>query len=165
MKKLIAIISLLAALAFSASAVTLSQTIASGVMTNIIGMAGGPVRVTQVILVASTTNNASLQFVDTTTNWLLFTNSAYTNILSYGTNYVQTWTNYYGATNSVTNLAYYDVTNSVAGTTNNLPIRISITAPTNGTSRFDNVNYYFVQGLWVTNNSTNPATLTVTFQQ
>jgi hypothetical protein len=144
---------------------TLSQTFTANQFTNFTSMLPGPVKVTQIILVSSSTNNSSVQFWDTPTNTQVFTNSAYTNLISYATNYVSTWTNYYGATNSVTNISLIDATNTVAATTNNYPLRISLAAGTNASIRADNVNYYFTSGVWVSNVSTNPATITITFQQ
>lgn len=152
-------------LTLSLQAATISQTIATGVMTNIIGMAGGPVKVTQIIISSPSNNIASVQLIDTWTNQLNYTNLAYTNILTYATNYVSTWTNYYLATNSVTNLSLVDVTNSVASTTNAYPIRMTLVAQTNSVVRVDNANYYFANGLWLTNTGPGNVTVTLTFQQ
>src|ERR1700676_4182924 len=85
--------------AFYAEAVSSVFTVTNGtVLPLIIGSA----RVTQIIAVsqAGVTNTASFQLIDAPSTNLLYTNAAYTNILSYGTNYVSTWTNYYGVTNS-----------------------------------------------------------------
>lgn len=128
----------------------------------------GAARVTQVIAVSDSgvTNNASFQLLDAFTNWLAFTNVAYTNIITYGTNQVSSWTNFYGVVNSVTNTNIVDVANTVAATTNFFPARIQGSAPTNGGSiKFDNVNYYFSDGVWGTNTGAGKVTLTLTYQQ
>lgn len=147
-------------------AATTSLTIAAGVMTNLITLNNGSVKVTQFVLTSTGTNISSIQAIDTYTNWLKYTNSAYTNILTYGTNLVVTWTNYYGATNTVTNSgSLVDITNSVAGTTNTFPVRVILATPTNSSTRIDNVNYYFNDGIWITNTGSGNANVTITYQQ
>lgn len=158
------LIGLLLIAAVSVKASTVALTVASGVMTNIIPNFGSA-KITQIIAATTGTNTATINLYDTFTNTTVYTNVAYSNILSYGTNYVSTWTNYYGVTNSVTNISLYDVTNSVAATTNSWPLRIAGAIPSNSVVRFDNVNYYFVNSAWVTNSGSGSVTLTVTFQQ
>lgn len=164
MKKLILSL-LLAVSCFQLTAATTSLTIASGVMTNIPLILQGNVKLTQIALASTGTNVVSVQFIDTYTNALSYTNAGYTNILSYATNYISTWTNYYGATNSWTNISLVDITNNVAGTTNLFPVRIIMATPTNTTTRIDSVPYFFTSGVWVTNTGTGNANLTVTYQQ
>jgi len=123
-------------------------------------------KVTQVILTASTATNTSVQLWDTYTNQTLFTNAAYSNILTYVTNYVSVWTNYYGVTNTVTNKAsLVDITNLVAGTTNSFNQVMVLSAPSNTTIKVDQVNYYFQNGIWITNTSSGNAVVTITYQQ
>jgi hypothetical protein len=150
----------------ASKAVTISVTVAPGVMTNFPTLVAAPVKVTQVVITSAGTNIAQGQLIDTPTNQFFYTNAAYSNILTYATNYVSTWTNYYGATNVVTNTSsLVDVTNSVAGTTNTYPVRIVLSTPTNTSTRIDNVSYYFQNGIWATNTGTGSATFTITYQQ
>lgn len=166
MKKLISVIGALVIAAGSVHAATVSKTIAAGVFTNLLTASpSGSLKVTQFVLTATATNNAAFSAVDTYTNNLTYTNPAYVVYSSYQTNYITTYTNYYGVTNSFTNVAMVDyyVTNSAV--TNAYPIRFTATAITNTTSIFDGVNYYFQNGLWVTNTGNGPLTLTITYQQ
>lgn len=156
---------LLVGAAYYASAISQVFTVTNGTTLQLIT---GSARVTQVVAVsqAGVTNIASFQLVDAPTTNLLFTNLPYTNILSFGTNSTNSWTNYYGATNFVTNINLIDITNTNAGTTNNFSVRISGIAPTNGGSlKFDNVNYYFFDGVVATNLGAGNVTLTITYQQ
>ena len=152
-------------------AATVSFTVPAGGFTNSSLMLGGPVKVTQVIVASSATNQiTSLQFIDTPTNLLTYTNAAYTNLVSGLTNIITLWTNYMGVTNTFTNISLVETTNAVAATTNSYPVRMAINLGTNATLKMDQVNYYFGQGFWVTNaaavaSNAGPATLTVTFQQ
>lgn len=146
-------------------AASTSVTVLAGVMTNFNLLVSAPLKVSQVIITSPTTNAASFQFIDTYTNWLKFTNVAYTNILSYATNWINTWTNFYGVTNSVTNLALIDVTNTVLGTTNLFNVNLIASSPTNTSTKFDNLNQTYLYGLWVTNTSPASGTITITYQQ
>lgn len=166
MNKLITAIGAMVLAASVASAATTSRTIPAGTFTNLLTQSpSGSLKVTQWVVTATATNNAAFSAVDTYTNNLTYTNPSYVVLSSYQTNYITTYTNYYGATNSFTNVAQVDyyVTNSAV--TNAYPIRFTATAITNTTSIFDGVNYYFQNGLWVTNTGTGPLTLTITYQQ
>lgn len=165
MKRLIAITLLALSFSFGAKAASTTLVLSNTVMTNLPMLLPGPAKIQSVILTASTTNVAQVQFVDTFTNWLKYTNSAYTNILSYATNYVTLYTNYYGATNTFTNIALVDVTNTVAGTTNLFNVPLVCSANTNQTSTVFPVNAVFVNGVWVTNTAGGTAVITVNYTQ
>lgn len=147
----------------TASALSVTTVVQPNTMTNLLTGFNQPFKLTQVIITANT-NNASVLMVDSITNALTYTNAAYTNILSYATNYIATWTNFYGTTNSTTNIALIDITNSVAATTNSYPVRLGIAAVANASAKFDQVNYYFNNGIWATNTSSGIATITITGQ-
>lgn len=166
MKKLSLGLILIGALVSNTFAATQAITVPSGTMTNF-PISYGSVKIQQIIVTTPGTNyTTNYEFIDTPTNWLVFTNSAYSNILSYATNYVTTWTNYYGKVNSDTNIDLVDITNAVAASTNYYPVRIIGSVPTNNaTAVLSGVNYYFVSGLWVTNSGPGAATFTITYQQ
>ena len=166
MKKLLTFVALIGLVA-KLSAATVTIQLGAGAFTNIFGLNNGSAKVTQFLLTSTATNIASVMVVDTPTNWLSFTNKAYTNIISYPTNYIAVWTNYYGATNYWTNLTLVDITNTVAATTNSYPVRAYLTTATNSTLRVDQANYYFLDGVWVTNTTPNSSTafLTITYTQ
>ena len=151
--------------ALSTQAASTSATVASGVMTNFSALLPGSARVTQIIVSASTTNTTSLQFVDTSTNSTVYTNSSYVGAGSYLTNLVTTWTNYYGVTNSVTNIQLVDYSITNAATTNFYNVPVAVQVNTNATVKFDLVNYYFNRGVWVTNLGGGPAIITLTYVQ
>lgn len=164
-KIIVGVAALFATLNIHAASVSLSLT--AGTMTNFaLLLSNAPVKVTAITLTSATTNVVNnIQFVDTPTNTLVYTNLAYSNLLSYATNYVSTWTNYYGRTNSITNLSLVDVTNSVAGATNNYPVRFIGSVPTNSTVTAQPLSAFFQNGLWVTNGGSGTAGITIQYQQ
>lgn len=163
LKKLFISLGLLSSFTASVKALTISLLVTNATFVNIVPNYGSA-KLTQIIATAQGTNQPNFVIYDAPTNNILYTNAAYTNIISYATNYVTTWTNYYGATNSFTNLSLVDVTNSVAAVTSSYPARITASIPSNSVVRFDNVNYYFSMGPWITN-SGGLLSLTVTYQQ
>jgi len=169
MKKLLLSLGLIGALSVSyLNAATVSVTVPATVMTNFPNITGS-VRVTQVIVSAAATNySTNFQFVNTYTNWTFFTNSAYTNISSYGTNYTWTYTNYYGVTNTYTNSqpTLVDFSNSVAASTNAFPVVLVGSVASNGVAvTYTGMNTLFNNGLWVTNAGPGSATFTINYQQ
>lgn len=169
MKKFFLSIGLIAALAVtSVQAASTSVSVAGGSMTNFsLLINNAPLKVTQIIVSSAGTNLVNVGFVDTFTNQLGYTNAAYTNSLTYVTNFVSVWTNYYGVTNTVTNSAsLVDITNNaVAATTNLFPIRFQIVTPTNSTYTVNSAGTYFNNGLWLTNTGGGTATVTINYQQ
>lgn len=148
-----------------ATATTYSVLIPAATATNLT-LVPGAAKITQIIASCQGTNLSTFYIYDSPSNSFLYTNSAYSNILSYATNYVNTYTNYYGVTNITTNLNLVDITNSVAATTNTFPLRISASIPSNSVATiFSGVNYYFTSGAWATNSGSGAVTLTVTYQQ
>jgi len=123
----------------------------------------GSFTVRQIGITATTATNALVALIDAPTNSLSYVNSAYTNRLSYGTNYITSWTNFYGTVQSVTNIALVDVTNIVTASTNTYPTRIIAGAAANSTAVFSGVNYYFDQGVLVTNQGSGSATVVITY--
>lgn len=153
-------------LAFGVNAATTTLTITNGTMTNVTSLINGSLKVTQFVLTSSGTNYGTVSIYDTYTNKFLYTNAAYTNILTYATNYISVWTNYYGVTNTVTNSgSLIDVTNLVSGTTNSFPLRAVISTGTNASTTVNNPGIYFNDGIWVTNGSGSVLSLVVTYQQ
>jgi hypothetical protein len=166
MKKLIVGLFVLG-LAYQIQAASFTLTCAAFEMKQ--GLAvNGACKVTQVIATPGTgATNCSFAFVDTYTNFLWYTNTPYTNIISFVTNYSVWYTNYFGATNtSMTTNVLVDVTNAVTGYYSNLyPVRIQGSVPTNATSLAFNGSYWFMNGVWVTNLTATPITLTITYTQ
>jgi hypothetical protein len=167
MKKLItqlAVVALLVA-ACNASAITLTLNVLGGTYTNLLTVNNGSARITQITATAGSTTNSTVLFIDAPTNTLTYVTPGYTNISSYGTNYPVTWTNYYGVVQSYTNIALLHLTNAVAQTTNSWPQRLSIGALAGTSTVYSGVNYYFNDGVYVTNTSGGPMSITVTYQQ
>lgn len=169
MKKYIILLltGLLLSTSIVSNAAVATLTIAPGVMTNVPFLGGvSSAKITQFVLTSSGTNYGQVSVIDTFTNRFFYTNSAYSNILTYVTNYVSTWTNYYGYTNNVTNSAsLVDITNSVAGTTNSFPTNMVVSVGTNATTTVNNPGIVFRDGVWVTNGSGSTLSLVVTYQQ
>jgi hypothetical protein len=144
----------------SANAFTLSVTIPPLTITNFFPITQGSAYIYQAIITAPT-NIAQVAFYDTPTNSLVFTNASYTSRAWYATNYVNTWTNFYGTVQSTTNIALIDYTNTVPITTNSYPNRFTISSTSGGSAAFPNINSYFSSGIWATNFSTNTAIVTI----
>lgn len=174
-KKAVLAVSLGIGITFSSHAGTAAVTVNAGTMTNLFSLTAnqGSVLIRQMILApASGTAPQTLSFIDTPTNLLVFTTAAYSNKVSYATNYVQVWTNYYGLVQSnnfwgnnvvTTNFQLVDITNSVPQATNNYAVRFSVAIPTNSPPLIYNaINQYYDQGVWVTNSAANgSATVTI----
>lgn len=165
MKKILAI-GLLSVAAVFANAASVSMTIPGNTMTNLLSVNNGSLKVTQLILSAPTSGGVTIQAIDNSTNSVKRINPAYTNTLSYVTNLVTTWVNYFGVTNTMTNTALVDVTNNpVAAVTNTISPTITASTAGNTSTTFSGVSYYFNYGLWITNTSPSNAAVTVTYQQ
>lgn len=165
------IISLIGAVTLAATvcvqAYTTTVVIPANGFTNVIPNISGLAVVKQVILTAPTNSAVNVQIYDALTNSITYVVPAYTNTVSYATNgAVVAWTNYYGVINYSTNFALVDVTNNVvASTTNSYPIKIALSTAASTSTRIDNANYWFSQGVWATNTTGVAETLTVTYQQ
>lgn len=162
MKKLILTGLFAIGLAFASHARTVSVSIPPGGITNILNTS---VAVQQIILSAPTATNTSVTLVDSPTNVTTFVQLGFTNTLSYATNIVNSYTNFWGTLTQVTNFnALVDVPVAVPQTTNAYPVRIGNAAALASTStKFDNVNYYFNSGVTITNTSSGNATVSITY--
>lgn len=166
MKKLIALLALLVTVSLNAA--TLTATVPSATSTNIPFLLGtnSQALITGVIVVSTNNNVATVNFVDSYWKTFQITNQAYQVINSYATNYITLYTNYYGATNSFTNLALIEVTNTVA--TNNILLGPVFTtfAGTNSSTTYQNLALKINQGLWLTNTTAaSDARVTITYTQ
>lgn len=167
MKKLLVSIGFAIGLTFSSYAASTSLSCSNTIFTNFSFLSQSPVKVLNVTITTPAATAGRFTFYDTPTNATFYTNAAYSNILSYATNYIAVWTNYYGATNYWTNKSLIDVTNLVAGSTNNYNPEIDVYVPTNSSIQIPNVNALFSLGCWVTNTGTGTGvpTITVQYQQ
>lgn len=171
-------LAILANVSYSAS---VTVVVLPGTMTNLMAFTSnqGSVTIKQFVMTSLVNTNSLAYIVDTPTNSLVFATPAYTNRVYYATNYVQTWTNFYGLVQSnnyvgatlLTNLQLIDITNNVvAAATNSYAIRAILAAP-GGSSviygpQANNLNgYYFDNGIWATNAgaSTAPCSITLTW--
>ncbi len=167
------------ALSVSTFAASFSVTVIPGTCTNIWSPSfnQGSLLVKQFIITSVTATNSTLAIYDMPTNNLQFTNAAYTNTVSYATNGVIVWTNFYGVVQSnnyeggtlLTNWWLVDITNNVVGpTTNNYPIRVYAAAGANNTTIYGptsgNQNgFYFLKGIWATNTGSGTCSLTIIY--
>lgn len=168
----------------SIKAAQITATVNAGQMINLLSLGPnlGSISVKQFSVTATSGTNVC-QFVDTPTNSLVYLTQPYTNIVSYATNGVLVWTNFYGVVQSnnivggitLTNWWLVDVTNSVPSFTNNYAVRAVIavgpSAPLTILSSAFGPNFnqfYFDNGLWVTNSAptgvvSNTAIVTITY--
>ncbi len=115
-----------------------------------------PVQVQQIMIANPSSNTLDFYLYDIPTNSLTVTNAAYTNTVTYLSNYVVMLTNYYGyVTPSITNTVIVDNTNNVvaAGTNTVVPKLVFAVAPSSTFVTPVGLNYYFYQGLWVSNST------------
>ena len=144
----------------SANADTVSVVVPASGFTQVIA---APAIVTGYSLAA--TNNGSVGFIDSPTNLPTYVVPAYTNTVSYATNTIVRWTNYFGVVNSWTNIALVDLSNTVASTTNNYPRKAVVSTLANTTTTVSPTYSVYDNGLWVTNYTASPATVTIQYRQ
>lgn len=168
----ISAVALFATLALYAG--TASITVTPATFTNLLAQNPnlGSVVVRGITVAASTAgSNTLVNFVDTYTNWLLYTNSAYTNTIRYATNTTTYWTNFYGVVQTNvpagSNLVLVDVTNNlVPAGSNYFPVRASLGATAGNTESIQgapgtSLGIPFINGIWVTNLSSGNAIVTI----
>jgi hypothetical protein len=156
--------------AFAANTITVSVPPLTA--TNLFSLLNsqGYAKVTAISVTAGTTNTA-VTFFDNTTNSLVFTVPAFTNYISYATNFVQTWTNYFGATNYWTNISLVQISNYNAAATISVA-KNTVSAIASTTTTLSPTAYIFENGIWVTNlgpinvgtTSGGAATVSITYQ-
>ena len=165
MKKIL--ISALMGISLIASATSVSTTIVPGGVFNLVSASPnfGSFLVRQVAITATTATNALVALLDAPSTNTLYVNPAYTNRLSYGTNWNIAWTNFYGVvqTNTTPITALIDITNTVPAATNSYATRLIAGAAANSTAVFQGVNYYFDNGVLLTNQGSGTATVVITY--
>ena len=150
----------------AAQATSFVANVAAGTYTNVLSFSPnlGSVTIKNLVIASPATGTAALTFIDAPTNSLTYTNAAYNVRATYATNYISTWTNFYGVTQSWTNLALIDWTNTVPAGTNFYQAKFVASVNTNTTVAYTAINIYFDSGVWVTNSGTAGTTaVTVTY--
>jgi len=158
MKRLL--ISLIALIAVSIQAATVATTVIQAGTSNVLT---GSLVASQFVLTSGAASAARVDIYDSPSAVLTNIVPAYITSGSYVTNYITSYTNYFGVQNNFTNVALvqYSITNSAA--TNTYPRLLVITAGTNETVAIQGVNYGFNSGLTITNTGVGPATVSVTY--
>lgn len=162
MKKLILSLIASVSVALGAYADSGTWTIANGAMSNLLS---SPVKITQIIYQSTSTNTTQFSAVDSPS--ATFTNiiAGFSTITQKATNYITTYTNFFGVSNSFTNLALISATNTIPAQTNIYPTQFTLFTATNSQARVDNANFYFINGFTVTNSGAGPVTITVNYNQ
>lgn len=166
MKKFLLTIGLAVNCASMFAASSASVIMPTATATNVIGnsaAASGAVKITQIVLTSPANNTATVALYDTWTNIFTYSNAAYSTISSYATNLITCWTNFFGATNCITNIALVDYSNYVAAATNNLSPLVTLTAATNSTVILTDQQYFFNKGAFATNLGSGNATISVNY--
>lgn len=168
MKKILFTIGLIGLIGFaSVRAVTTTITLNGAAVTNIATLAGGSFTLLQATVTAPANSNVFLTIYDApagNTNYK-YTVGAYSNIVTYATNYITSWTNYYGYTNYLTNIAIVDVTNNNNSATATYPLVYIWNVNTNLTTTYQGLNTFFKQGMLITNNNNAAAVITLQYTQ
>ena len=160
LKKFVAASTIGLAALVSAHADTLSVTVAG---TNYQQVLSAPAIITGYSLTATT--NATVGLIDSPTNLPTYSVPGYTNTVSYATNRIVSWTNYFGNVNSWTNIVLVDLSNAVPATTASYPRKATVGALAGTTTTVAPTYMVVDNGLWVTNYSTNTAVLTIQYRQ
>lgn len=126
--------------ALSVNAVTSVTTITSSATTTNALLPTAQLYVSQITVANATAVTNTLAFYDAPTNVLAWTRAAYTNTVTFSTNIVQTFTNFSGVTQSVTNAAVYTVSNPVAAATSNYKSLTTIVVGPGSTVTYTPVN-------------------------
>lgn len=165
MKKLITVVSLIGAIAFSSFAESTSTNINPGQFFPLMSLKNGSASVKQIIITSTTATNSIIWFMDTSTNLPYRIIPPYTNTVSFLTNQITSYTNYFNVVNTYTNLVQLDATNNLVPLATNAiqPTVIAGSAASASTS-FGGVNYNFHTGCWITNAGSGAAAVTITFQ-
>ena len=169
MKKLILSIGLGLVTTFSSQAVLIVSTngLAAAGVAVLPTMLGGGAQIKYILLSSpSTTQSPSCQIYDTSFTGTWLTNAAYTSATRYATNVVwSTYTNYYGATNYLTNIVLQTVLVTNVAASNALSAMFTLTAPTNVTAEFNNLNANATRGIMVTNTGVGSLNITIGYLQ
>lgn len=156
----------LASIVANAQSLTRTITMTAGSVSNLLSVAdSGGARITQVILTSPAAASSRINIYDSPTNVFTWTNAAYQTVTPTITNFITSYVNYYGATNTFTNVALIAVTNTVAANTNNYSLVFAGVAATNSSATYDGP-YFFRNGAWATNATVGgTATVTITYER
>jgi len=158
MKKIL--FSLLLGVGLVANAATLSTNL-SAVSTNSLIASG--VLITEITVANSGAAGVTLGFFDNNLASTVWTNSAYTNRLSYITNLVTSFTNFSGVIQTNTNSVIYTIDQAYAAATNNRTKFLTLTVSNGQTYVYTPTDVLVAGlGLTITNTMTN-GTLTVKY--
>lgn len=158
----------IASLGVLLQAESVTKTVLGGQFINMLTLNNGSAKVSQFILTATTATNANVLIYDTYTNRTFQIVQPYTNTISYATNQISIVTNYFNVIQNYTNLVLLDITNNAVPLgTNNFNPTVGGNAPANTSIVLGSpfVNYWFHQGIWVTNTGSGAASVTLTYQQ
>lgn len=165
MKKLF-VASLLIASIVCVNAASTSTTVATTTCSNLVTLiSGAPGTITSVVFTSPAASVGSAKLYDSSSTAITYTNASYTTVSSYATNYISSWTNYYGVVNNATNLVLMQVTNTVAASTNSVPLLLTMSAGTNTSVTYSGLNMNFQSGLAVTNTGAGTIQVTVNYTQ
>ena len=129
-------------------------------------LTNGPCVLLSAIVSSAANNTANFTLYDSPTTNTTWTNASYNVVSTIPTNtYITLWTNYYGATNYMTNKVVMEITNTIAGSTNYYSQPFSAIVPTNSTVTFQNINIRFLNSLMLTNTGSGTMTIVYTFTQ
>jgi len=169
--KALILTSLLAAVSLNAETITYngssSATTANiGSQTNYGLLTNGFQLVSVTIVNNNPTTNLYVKFFDSPTN-VTWTNAAFISVTSGVSSVVTTWTNFLGATNSITNTMWVSSTNTTAAATNNYYTMFQTTVGSNGSTVIyaPQGGQLFTRGLTFTNNAAGTNySITVNYQ-
>lgn len=158
--KVVGAVSLSAVMAFALYGGSITYTLAPLGYTNTLA---GPLT-TGIIIISASASNTSVLAYDAPALTTTYSNIAYTTTTQYTTNYVTSYVNFFGATNTYTNVALVLATNTVAARTNSYPIRFTAATAAGTMSTIDDAAFFFMNGLLITNTSpTGAAVITVQY--
>jgi hypothetical protein len=140
-------------------AATAVDVVAGGTAYNVLAV---PANVFRIQFTSTTTNASVLRLYDSSNTTTNYVSAAYTNFVSYATNYNTTITNADGVLVTNTFVGTFTGPVTVAAATNTRPIIAIVVAPASGTAT-RTVNFQTVKGLVVV--GSNPGVLEVDYRQ
>ena len=123
------IVAVFALATISLNAATLTQGVTSGITATNSLIGTNAVWVSSVAFANPTAVTATYSLYDAPASTLTYTRGAYTNWISFTTNYVTTITNFSGVVQSETNAAVYTVANPVSSATGNYRLLVTVAVP------------------------------------
>lgn len=151
--------------AFSSYAATITVEVPSNTTSNLLTSFSPGCKITAVQITSPANAIARVALVDTPNGDTTYTNAAYVSTTKYATNQVVSWVNYFGATNSYTNISLVSMTVTNSAASFSYPVLCTLSAGTNATTSLTGVNFQAFRGVYAVTDTNGSAMVTITYTQ